>query len=84
MIAYDPDTHREPTEREHSDACFDGALKRGDRVCMVGTDLYGTVKQGTLYVGQDRPLVQWDTITAEEGAQSWISPDFLVLVAVPR
>lgn len=83
MLAYDPDTHREPTGREQADA-YSGTLRRGDRVCMVGTDLYGTVRQGTLYVGQDRPLVRWDYYTPEEGLQSWISADFLILVAVRR
>lgn len=74
-----PEGYAEPSPRQMEDD-HRGDYMRGDRVVMSGTDLSGVVRA-------DRGLsetvfVDWDYFTAEEGEQSWIDTDYLVLYAV--
>jgi hypothetical protein len=79
MTAYDPETHREPTPREqYDDAPY---YRKGDRVALVGTDVFGTVRTQERLADPVRVLVDWDTPT-DAGPSEWIDPDYIVRVAV--
>lgn len=74
--------YREATFRDYEDR-YDGIYQRRDRVCMVGTDLFGTVRTLGITVDPREVLVDWDYYTPEEGAASWISTDYIVIAEVP-
>lgn len=54
---------------------------RGDKVCMTGTDLTGTVLAYEWNYTKSAK-VHWDYYT-EEGEVSWIEPNYLALVHSP-